>query len=460
MAEISGQVNKHVHFIGVGGIGMSGIARILLRNGVRVSGSDLKENKITGELKALGVDVFNGHNARHIMGADLVVWSSAIRDDNPEIVEAKRLSIPLVKRAEALAQLMKDKVVITVAGSHGKTTTTSLVAYLLSEAGLFPTAAIGGILKNINTNTYLGNGKYFVAEADESDGSFLCYAPKFSIITNIDYEHLDFYKDFKSEVEAFSKFIFGTSQAGCVFCCGDDVNLRNIIKGYNSKYVLFGLKDGAHIYPENIELKGLTSRFDCMYRNKSVGRFFLPLAGLHNISNALAVIGLGLELGIGTEIIKGALANYKGAGRRIEVKFENKEYLVIDDYAHHPTEIKATLQAVRLVKRNRVIVAFQPHRYSRTQLLLDEFAKSFDGIGVIFVTDIYAAGEPPLAGVTGASVCDKIRQHSPGAQVEFLPKKELVKNILKIARPGDLIITLGAGDITKICDELVEELKM
>jgi UDP-N-acetylmuramate--alanine ligase len=452
-------MNTHVHFIGIGGIGMSGIARILLRNGIKVSGSDLKDNRIINELRALGAHVFKGHNPGYISGADVVVWSSAIREDNPEIIEAKRLSIPLMKRAEALAQLMKDKFVVTVAGSHGKTTTTSLISYLLSEAGFFPTAAIGGILRNIDTNTYLGDGKFFVAEADESDGSFLCYTPNLSVITNIDHEHLDYYKDFESEVDAFEKFIHRTAQDGCIFCCDDDVRLKDIVKRYENRYVLFGLKKSAHIYPENIEIHGLSSRFDCVYRNKFAGRFYLSLAGTHNISNVLAVIAVGLELGIDTEIIKKTLAGYKGAGRRIEVKFDNKEYMVIDDYAHHPTEIKATLAAVQSIKRNRIIAVFQPHRYTRTQLLLDEFGQSFDSAQQVFVTDVYAASELPLEGVTGGSVADRIKAHSPDKEITFLPKEELVKRILKIIRPGDLVITLGAGDITKICDELVEELK-
>lgn len=469
MTNESQKIKKHIHFIGIGGIGMSGIAKILLKNGDQISGSDIKENKIVNELKKLGASVSLAHDALNVHGADLVVRSSAIREDNPEIIEAKRLQIPLIKRAQALAELMKDKIVITVAGSHGKTTTSSLISYLLLEAGLSPTAALGGILKNIDANAYSGDGKFFVAEADESDGTFLYYNPTHSIITNIDYEHLDYYKDFRNEMEAFKHFMHKTEKGGCVFLCDDDLNLKNIVKEYDKRYVLFGLNESAHVYSKNIVMKDLTCEFDCYYNNKSsdplrvragfIDRFSLALAGTHNISNSLSVIALGLELGISMDIIKRTLAHYKGAARRIEVKFKNDDYLVIDDYAHHPSEIKATLAAIKTLKSTRVIAVFQPHRYSRTQLLLNEFAKSFNLADYVIVTDIYGAGETPLQGVSEKCVCDKIKAYSPTAHVHYFSKEVLVAQILKIIKPGDLIITLGAGDITKYCDELVGKFK-
>ncbi len=452
-------MNSSVHFVGIGGIGMSGIALIFLRNGIKVSGSDLKENRVVKDLRALGAVINIGHSAINIKNAGTIVCSSAVKQDNPEVVEAKRLGIPVIKRAQALAQLMKDKFVITVAGSHGKTTTTSLAAYMLLEAGFSPTAAIGGILKNIDTNACLGNGDFFVAEADESDGSFLYYRPKMSIITNIDYEHMDYYNNFNNELEAFSQFINRTEENGCVFCCDDDINLKNALKGYKNKYVLFGLSPNAHIYPRNIQLEGLSSRFECFYNGKFIDNFYLALGGMHNISNALSVIALGLELGIDLKTVKKTLADYKGASRRIEVKFKSNDYLVIDDYAHHPTEIKATLQAVKNIKHNRIIAVFQPHRYTRTQLLFNEFSRSFDMADYVIITDIYAASEQPLEGVTAGSLCDKIKESSPDKHISFLPKDKLVQYILSIIKPCDLVITLGAGDITKTCDELVEELK-
>lgn len=452
-------MNRHYHLIGIGGIGMSGIAQLLLRQGLEVSGSDLKENKITGELKELGADIFIGHNPLNIKGADLIVYSSAIGEDNPEIKEAKRQGISLIKRAEALARLMQDETVITVTGSHGKTTTASLVSYLLLEAGLSPTVAVGGVLRNIDTNARLGDGHFFVAEADESDGSFLYYRPKYSIITNIDYEHLDYYKDFRNEIAAFTEFINNTKENGCVFASSDDINLKGIFKNYKNKYVLFGLKDGAYIYPKNIQIKGLSSEFDCFYKNKFINRFYLALGGEHNISNALSVIALGLELGIDLKFIKDTLKHYKGAKRRLEIKFDKDDYLLLDDYAHHPTEIKATLAALKGLKFSRLIAVFQPHRYTRTKLLSGEFGKSFDLADYIIVTDIYPAGERPQEGISGKLIYDKIKERLPDRQIYFLAKEEIAAHILRIIKPHDLLITLGAGDIVKICDELVGKFK-
>ncbi len=438
---------------------MSGIARLLLRQGREVSGSDLKETEITDELKKLGVRIFIGHSPLNICGAEVVVYSSAIKEDNPEMQQAKKQGALLKKRAEALADLMKDKIAVTITGSHGKTTTTSLISCLLLEAGFSPTVAIGGILKNIDSNAAFGEGDFFVAEADESDGSFLYFQPRYSVITNTDYEHLDYYKEFKNEVNAFREFINRTEKGGCVFCCNEDANLKNILKDYKNRYVLFGLKNGADVYPKNIEQKGLSSDFDCFSKSGFLGRFSLTLGGMHNISNALAVIALGLELGIGPEVIKRTLANYKGAGRRLEVKFHTPDYLVIDDYAHHPTEIRASLQAIKSLKSKRIIAIFQPHRYTRTRLLLDELSRSFDLADFLILTDIYPASELPLEGVTSKRIYDKIKEHTPDKKIIYIPKEEIVAKVLEIMQPHDLIVTLGAGDIVKNCDELVEELK-
>jgi UDP-N-acetylmuramate--alanine ligase len=452
-------MQKHYHLVGIGGIGMSGIAQLLLCCNYKVTGSDLKENKNTKELRRLGAVIFIGHSPENIKGADVAVYSSAIKEDNPEVKEAKRLKITLIMRAQALAELMIDKSVVTVAGSHGKTTITSLVSYLLLEAGLSPTVAIGGILRNIDTNACVGNGKFFVAEADESDGSFLYYRPKFSIITNIDHEHLDYYKDFEKEVEAFRKFLNSTSEDGCVFCCSDDLNLKELIKGYKKRFVLFGLKPGADIYPKNITMEGLRSDFDCFFKDKFVARFSLALGGEHNISNALSVIALGLELGIDLKFIKDALAGYKGAVRRLEVKFKDQNYTIIDDYAHHPTEIKATLKAVSNLKAKRVIAIFQPHRFTRTQLLFDEFVKSFDNADYLIITDIYPASEQPILNINSANLCRRIKEYASDKKVYFVPKEEIVNKVSEIAKPGDIIITLGAGDIVRISDELAEKFR-
>ncbi|MCM8801219.1 MAG: UDP-N-acetylmuramate--L-alanine ligase [Candidatus Omnitrophica bacterium] len=452
-------MQKHYHLIGIGGIGMSGIAKLLLQRDIKVSGSDLKETRLTEELRNLGAKIFIGHNPNNIKGADVIIYSSAIKPDNPEIQEAKRLGLPLVKRAQALAQLMEDKVVITVTGSHGKTTTASLISYLLLEADLFPTVAIGGILKNINNNVSLGKGDFFVAEADESDSSFLYYRPKYSVITNIDYEHLDYYKEFENLVFSFKEFIERTSSDGCVFACADDINLRKLLMDYKKRYVLFGLNPPADIYPKNIRIKGLSSEFDCFFKDRFAGRFSLALGGMHNISNALAVIALGFELGIDLTIVKKVLKDYKGSQRRIEIKFNEKDFLVIDDYAHHPTEIKATLAALRNINPKRLIAIFQPHRYTRTNLLAEEFVASFDLVDYLIITDIYPAGEDPIDGVTATLIYDKIRPRLKDKPVYLLEKEKIIEHILKIIRPYDLVVTLGAGDIGKINDELVEALK-
>ncbi len=452
-------MNKRYHFIGIGGIGMSGIAQLLLLGRNRVSGSDLKENKRTQELRLLGADIYLGHSPVNINGADIVVYSSAVKEDNPEFREAKKSGLPLIKRAQALAELMVDKTVITVAGSHGKTTTTSLVSCLLLESGLSPTVAIGGILKKIDANACMGSGKFFVAEADESDGSFLYYKPKYSIITNIDYEHLDYYKSFDKELDAFRNFIAATDRDGCLFCCNDDINLKGLIKGYGGKVVTFGLNSQADLYPKDILLKGLESEFDCIYKGSLISHFSLKLGGEHNISNALSVIALGLNLGIDIKFIKDALCSYQGSARRLEIKFQDNDYTIIDDYAHHPSEIKATLMAAGNLNPKRVIAIFQPHRFSRTKLLFNEFIKSFKAADYLIVTEIYPAGEEPIDGINAGILSRSIKEYYGNKEVEFLPKEEIISRVYGISRPGDLIITLGAGDISRLSDDLAGKFK-
>jgi len=452
-------MKEYYHFIGIGGIGMSGVAHLMLKAGASVSGSDLKENRITDELKRLGANIFIGHNAQNVSNQSAIVYSSAIKDDNPEICQGRKLGIPLLKRAEALALLMRKKTAITIAGSHGKTTTTSLISYMLLEAGLCPTVAIGGILKNIDTNACLGSGEFFVAEADESDGSFLYYQPKYSIITNIDYEHLDYYHSFENECNAFESFLKRTQEDGCLFVCSDDLNLKKLSSNYKGKVVFFGLNEPADICAKNIELSGLTSDFDCFFKNKLISRFHLALGGRHNISNALAVIALGLELGIDLAYIRRTLEGYKGAGRRLEIKFKSDKYLVLDDYAHHPSEIKATLAAVTNLISKRKIVVFQPHRYSRTQLLLNEFAVSFDQADYLIITDIYAASEQPIEGIDAGVLLNKIKEYRPNKQVVYLPKEKIAEFLVGFIKDGDLLITLGAGDIVRVADAMAEKLK-
>ena len=449
-------MNKQVHLIGIGGIGMSAIAYLLLKKGVRVSGSDVRASRITDELKKAGANIFMGHKALNVNGSDVVIYSSAIKENNPEYIRAKESGVILMKRAQALAELMQDRIVIAVAGSHGKTTTSSLCSLMLIDAGLRPTVAVGGILKNIDANAYSGDGDYFVAEADESDGTFLYYKPTYSIITNIDQEHLDYYGDFNREVKAFEDFINNTLDQGCVFYCADDPVLRELLKKSNKRKLMFGLKDYADIYPVNIKTQGLRSEFDVFYRNKFVDTFKLSLGGEHNISNALSVIALGLELGVDINSVKNTLLNFKGAGRRLEIKFNNDDIMVVDDYAHHPTEIRASLQALKNLGRKRIIAVFQPHRYSRTKILLEEFASCFAQADYLILTDIYSAGEPEIPGVNTRLLFERVKEYAVSKKVVYLPKEEIIDHILKIRQPQDLVVTLGAGDIVKISDELAK----
>ncbi|MFA4988607.1 MAG: UDP-N-acetylmuramate--L-alanine ligase [Candidatus Omnitrophota bacterium] len=452
-------MRESYHFIGIGGIGMSGIARLMLKCGFSVSGSDLREGRITKELEGLGARICIGHSPGNIKGMETVVYSSAISDDNPEMVHARDKGLPLMRRAEALAMLMRSKRVITVSGSHGKTTTTSLVSCILLEAGLHPSVAIGGVLKNIDSNACAGKGDFFVAEADESDGSFLYYKPEYSIITNVDREHLDHYRTFENELGVFGDFLEHTLPGGCVFACYDDSNLRRLCSDYGGRTVFFGLEDGSDISAKNIEQDGFSSSFDCFAWGKFVFRLRLPLGGRHNISNSLGAIGLGLELGIDPACIRRSLEGYKGAGRRLDVKFKSDKYMVLDDYAHHPTEIKATLDALDKAWAGRKVVVFQPHRYSRTQLLMDEFAHSFDRADILVVTDVYAAGERPIEGVDAHVFLERLKKTNPGKPVFYTPREKAEDFIMDCLRPGDMAVILGAGDIVKVSDDLAERFK-
>ncbi|MFH1248022.1 MAG: UDP-N-acetylmuramate--L-alanine ligase [Candidatus Omnitrophota bacterium] len=452
-------MSRKYHLVGIGGIGMSGIARILLERGFKVSGSDLKETEPIRRLRELGANVYIGHDAGNLKDADILVYSSAVKKDNPELMAAEHKSVRIIKRAQILAELMQDKLAITVAGSHGKTTTSSLVSHMLIKAGLKPTIAIGGILKNIDSNAYFGGGDYFVAEADESDGSFIFYNPQYSIITNIDREHLDYYLDFESELKAFKEYMLKTKEEGSLFACIDDQNIMDLIRDFKIKKILFGFSSKAEFYPRNILYKDLSSEFDCFRSSNFLGHFHLPLGGRHNIVNSLAVIALGLEMGIRLDLIRDAFSTYKGAGRRLEVKYKDADYIIIDDYAHHPTEIRATLEAVRNLKAKRMVAVFQPHRYTRTKLLLDEFAGCFDSADHLIITDIYPAGEPMIEGVDAMLLVDKIKRNAPAKPVSYVPKDDISRTVMKEIAPGDALIMLGAGDITRVCDELVEKIK-
>lgn len=454
-SELRASMKRHIHFIGIGGIGVSGIAQLASQRGEKVSGSDIKASVLIQKLVSLGIPVVIGHKAENIQGADLVVYSSAIRPENPELAAARAQGIPVKRRAEFLSELMADKKVITVTGAHGKTTTSSLTAKLLISAGLNPTVAVGGILREDGDNVKLGQSDYFVAEADESDGTFLCYRPDYSIITNIDEEHLDYYKTYERLLSDFSKFVGQTKPQGCVFYCDEDRALRAIVQSSGVRACGFGFSSSSNIAADQICLGQGVLSFRCLKQGQVLGEFKLGLNGRHNVLNALSVVALGLELGIDLKKIQEALKGFKGVERRFQVKYEDKDIFIVDDYAHHPTEIRATIDAAKVCPRRRLVTVFQPHRYSRTQMLMDKFADSFSKSDYLVLTDIYAAGEDPIEGVDARHLLERIRRKS-SFPMDYVKKDELIEYLKNIHQPDDCVLFLGAGDITKISDEFAK----
>ncbi len=443
---------RHIHFIGIGGIGVSGCAWLAMKAGVQVSGSDVKESAVTRRLRRAGAQVVIGHDEANIGGAGLVVYSSAIKTDNPELVAARMRRLPVKKRAEFLSDLMADKAVVSVAGAHGKTTTSSLAATLLAAAGLCPTVAVGGILREDGDNARCGESRFFVAEADESDGTFLCYTPMYSLVTNIDHEHLDYYKTYDNLLHAFAAFMKQTAPGGCVIACRDDATLYGLARDNAPRLITYGFSEEADLRITRYAADGRSIRFTAAWRGRPLGTFSVSLCGRHNASNAAAVAALGLELEIEPEMIRKALASFQGVERRFQVCHEDKDLMIVDDYGHHPTEIVATLEGARACARRRLVVVFQPHRYTRTQALMDRFARSFLLCDHLFVTDIYAASEDPIDGVTGESLVERIREQAP-CPVTYAPRAALVERVRAAVQPGDLILFLGAGDITKASHE-------
>ncbi len=444
---------KNIHFVGIGGIGMSGIAEVLLNLGFTVSGSDLRKTDITSRLVQLGATIYYGHRGENVKDAHVVVTSSAVKADNPEVQEAKALAIPVIQRAEMLAELMRIKYSVAVAGAHGKTTTTSLVASVVRGAGLDPTCVIGGRLNSLGTNAKLGSSQYLVAEADESDGTFLMLFPTIAVVTNVDMEHLDFYKDMEDIKKAFLAFMNKVPFFGLVILCIDSENLASLMPMLKRRYVTYGLSEKAELRAVDLRQNGFSTRFTVLYKGERLGDVNLATPGVHNVVNALAAIAVGMELDIGFDVMAEALGQFSGIHRRLELKWDGT-VKVVDDYGHHPTEIKATLRALRSMWPGRIVVAFQPHRYSRTKALLGEFVKSFGDADVLLVTEIYAASEEKIDGVCGEALAGSI--HSGGhPNVIFAPtREEMISHIYKIAKPGDMVVTLGAGDIYKVGEEL------
>ncbi|MEW5758212.1 MAG: UDP-N-acetylmuramate--L-alanine ligase [Candidatus Omnitrophota bacterium] len=448
---------KRIHFVGIGGIGMSGIANILLADNKIISGSDLKYSQIIKSLEKLGANIYIGHSKDNIKDdIDVVVYSSAIKKDNPELIRARNLGIPVIKRAKMLACLMSDKIGITVTGSHGKTTTTSLISHILIEAGFKPTIAIGGILRNIDDNARTGASDYFVIEADESDGSFLYYNPRYAVITNLDYEHMDYYRNWGNLLNTYRKFVSRVKPDGSIYACGDDKNLYNFFNNYNYPVKFYGNSSYNQIYPTDVKLDKFSSQFKFNQEGKDFGVINLPLAGEHNILNALAATGFCLDLGIDFKTIANSIESFKGTERRFQRVLEKNDLTIIEDYGHHPTEIKAVLKAAKNLEHKRIIAIFQPHRYSRTKLLLNEFVRTFDLADLTIVTDIYAAQENPLRGITAKLLRNKIKDASSNDCI-FLPKDKIAEFLFLNRKEGDLMLFLGAGDINKIAWQLAKK---
>jgi UDP-N-acetylmuramate--alanine ligase len=445
-----------IHFVGIGGIGMSGIAEVLLNLGYAVSGSDLKESETTRRLAGLGGHVHKGHAAAHVRDVDVVVISSAVRRDNPEIVEARARKIPVIPRAEMLAELMRLKYGIAIAGSHGKTTTTSMAAHLLAHAGLDPTAVVGGKMNTFGSNAKLGKGDYMVVEADESDGSFLRLPPTIAVVTNIDPEHLDYWKTAEALRQGFVDFLNRVPFYGLSILCIDHPTVQSLLPDVEKRYVTYGEAPQADYRAARIEVKGHSVGFDAFRRSESLGRFEVGMVGRHNALNALAVVAVGDEMGVPTDVTREALASFRGVQRRFTVLGDAGGVTVVDDYGHHPAEVKATLRGAREAFGRRVVCLFQPHRYTRTRDLLDEFSTSFNDADILLLTEIYAASEEPIPGVSGARLAEAIRACGH-RDVTFVPERaKLAAAARARVRPGDIVLTLGAGDITAVGPELLQ----
>jgi len=428
---------------------MSAIAKILLLQGAEVTGSDIKDNGYTKRLTQEGARIFYEHREENIGDAELVVYSSAIRPDNPELCEARRRGIPVISRGQMLAQMMEGKRGVVVAGTHGKTTTTSMIAYMLKEGGLSPTFAVGAECDRLGWNAGVGESDVFVAEADESDGSFLYLKPYVGVVTNIDDDHLNFYGTQDALIDAFRKFVGGIEEGGVLVYCRECPNMRKVGEEYEGRKISYGLKE-ADIVAEDIKFHPLGAEFAVRYKGEMLGKMQLSVPGLHNVLNAMAAVGVGLEFGIDFDKIRFALRGFSGVKRRFEIKGEVFKILVVDDYAHHPAEIAATLAAAKGLGKRRVIAVFQPHRYTRTSALLSKFPEAFQEADFVIVTKIYPAGEKPIKGLTGKRIADAINKREEKKAIYIPTGDDVIRYLLRLALPGDVVMTIGAGDVWKL----------
>lgn len=446
---------QRIHLVGIGGSGMSGIAEVLLSSGYAVSGSDLKYTSVTDHLKNLGAKIYEGHAAENVHGAHVVVVSSAVHADNVEVLEAHRLKIPVIPRAEMLAELMRLKYGIAVAGAHGKTTTTSMVASVLAAAGLDPTFVVGGRVNQAGTNARVGQGNYMVVEADESDRSFLLLAPVIAVVTTIDREHLDQYASLEEIGQVFLEFVNRVPFYGTVVLCLDEPNVQALLPSVKRPVITYGTSSQADLVICDIQLKGLSSEFRLAYHGEDLGLFHLPSPpGIHNVRNAAAAAAVGLSLNVPSDLIRQGLEKFAGVGRRFEIKGVFAGVTLIDDYGHHPAEIRATLEAARGCNYKRLLVFFQPHRYTRTQALWEDFRSCFNQADILVVTEIYAAGESPIPGVTAEKLAEAISSAGHKNVVFTSTVQAGVEFLLREARPGDAIMAIGAGSINRSLDQL------
>lgn len=449
---------KHIHFVGIGGIGMSGLAELLINLGYIVSGSDLKDSAATRRLSRLGCQVFKGHDGNNVQEADVVVYSSAIGLQNPEILRAKEGYVPVIPRAEMLSELMRLKYGVAIAGAHGKTTTTSMVASILTKGELDPTVVIGGRLDIWGgSNAKLGQGDVLVAEADESDGSFLTLSPTIAVVTNIDHEHMEHYGSMAAIRQTFVDFINKIPFYGTAILCQDNEEIQGIIPQLKKRYITYGMSTQADLRGKDLKIEKWGTSLEVIYRNHSMGRISVGMPGEHNALNALAATAVGLELDLEMGVIREGLTALGGLARRLQIKGERNGVLFMDDYGHHPTEIMATLKTVKACwSEKRLIVVFQPHRYTRTQALMDRFVISFNDADFLMVTPIYPAGEQPIEGISAESLVKGIKEHGH-KEVLFCPDLEEVVPVLeKLINPGDLVLTLGAGDIYREGERFLE----
>jgi UDP-N-acetylmuramate--alanine ligase len=452
---------KHrVHFVGIGGVGMSGIAEVLLNLGYFVSGSDLRESEATQRLRSLGAQISLGHReANLVTDPSVVVISTAVQFTNPEVLEARRLHIPVIPRAEMLAELMRMKYGVAVAGSHGKTTTTSMIAAVLSAAGMDPTMVIGGRLRSLGSNAKLGQGDVLVAEADESDGTFLLLSPTIAVVTNIDREHMDFHQTMDRLMESFLAFIHKVPFYGLAVLCLDHPNVRALLPKVRKRFTTYGFSPEADFCARDLQIQGMEIRFSVVHRSKSLGELKLHLPGRHSATNALAAVAVAQELEIPFSQVAAALESFSGIHRRFEIKGEPRGVMVVDDYGHHPVEIEATIRAIRDGWKRPLTVVFQPHRYTRTRDLFDDFLGSFEGADRLILTEIYEAGEEAIPEISGEALYQALKRRGH-LDIEFIPDKtEIARRLAPKLKSGDIVLTLGAGDIYKVGEELIEILR-